>query len=66
MYTTADMIFKSPFVRITEFPPLYVYGKFLVSQTCYLDVGCVVANGLLYDEDIKRQYRMRSLHVYVY
>ena len=44
-------------MRTSEFPPLYVYGKLLklVSPTCYL--GCIAANDLSDDEDIKRQYR---------
>ena len=51
------MIFKPSSMRTSEFPPLYLYGKLLklVSQTCYL--GCIIANDLSDDEDIKRQYR---------
>ena len=38
---TEYMIFKPSSMRISEFPPLYLYGKLLklVSQTCYL--GCL-------------------------
>ena len=54
---TEYMIFKPSSMRTYEFPPLYLYGKLLklVSQTCYL--GCIIANDLSDDEDIKRQYR---------
>ena len=54
---TEYMTFKPSSKRTSEFPPLYVYGKLLklVSQTCYL--GCIIANDLSDDEDIKRQYR---------
>ena len=54
---TEYMIFKPSSMRTSEFPPLYLYGKLLklVSQTCYL--GCIIANDLSDDEDIKRQYR---------
>ena len=50
---TEYMIFKPSSMRTSEFPPMYLLK--LVSQTCYQ--GCNIANDLLDDEDIKRQYR---------
>ena len=44
-------------LSLSEFPPLYLHRKLLklVLQTCYL--GCIIANDLSNDEDIKHQYR---------